>query len=100
MDLVDLIIEKRAAIKATCAKYGAAAVRIFGSCARDDYDDKSDIDLLVRLPEWLDGFKWAGLLGDMEDELEQLLGVEVDVTDECSLKGRMRDRILKEAVSL
>lgn len=100
MDLVDLIVEKRDAIKATCAKYGATAVRIFGSCARDDYDEKSDIDVLVQMPANMDVFDWIGRLVDLEDELKKLLGVDVDVIDEGSLKGRTRDRILKEAVSL
>ncbi len=100
MDLVDLIVEKRDAIKATCGKYGATAVRVFGSCASDEYDEKSDIDVLVRFPESLRGFDYFGALGDLEDELKELLGVDVDVIDEASLKGKTRDRILKEAVSL
>lgn len=62
MDLVDLIVEKRDTIKQTCAKYGATAVRVFGSCARDDYDGKSDIDVLVQLPANLDVFEWTGRL--------------------------------------
>lgn len=100
MDPADVIVEKRDAIKATCAKYGATAVRVFGSCARDEYDEKSDIDLLVQLPTGLDAFAWAGRLGDIEDELKALPGVDVNVIDESSLKGRMRDRVLNEAVSL
>jgi uncharacterized protein len=100
MDPVDIIVERRDAIKATCARYGATAVRVFGSCARDDYDEKSDIDVLVSLPESLKGFDYFGALGDLEDDLKVLLGVDVDVVDEASLKGRTRERILKEAVSL
>lgn len=100
MDLVDLIVEKRDDIKRICAKYGADSVRIFGSCARNDYNEDSDIDILVKMPEDLSGFKWAGRLGDLEDELNQLLGVTVEVIDETCLKGRTRERILKEAVSL
>jgi len=34
MDLVDLMVEKKQDIKRTCARYGATAVRVFGSCAR------------------------------------------------------------------
>jgi predicted nucleotidyltransferase len=100
MDLVDLIVEKRDAIKAVCAKYGASAVRIFGSCARDDYDEQSDIDVLIQMPNGLDVFDWIGRLLDIEEELKQLLQVDVDVVDEGSLKGRTRERVLKEAVSL
>jgi predicted nucleotidyltransferase len=100
MDLVDLIVEKKEVIKAICAKYDASAVRVFGSCARHDYDEKSDIDVLVQLPPKLDVFEWIGRLIDLEEDLAKLLGVDVDAIDETSLKGRTRDRILKEAVSL
>ena len=100
MDLVDIIVENKDAIKQTCAKHGATAVRVFGSCARDDYDEKSDIDVLVQLSADLRPFEWAGRLGDLENDLKQLLGVDVDVVDEASLKGRTRERVLKEAVSL
>lgn len=100
MDLVDLIIEKRKEIKKTCLKYGATNVRIFGSCARDDYDEKSDIDVLVTMPRGIGGFEYFGRLGDLEDELKQLLDVDVDVVDDQSLRGKTRDRVLKEAVSL
>lgn len=99
-DLVDLIVEKRAAIKKICVRYGARAVRIFGSCARDDYDETSDIDVLVQMPPEVTGFEYYGRMGDLEDELKELLGVDVDLVDERSLKGRTRERILKEAVSL
>ncbi len=100
MNQVNLIVEKRDAIKATCQKYGATAVRIFGSCARDEYDEKSDIDILIRLPATLKGFKYFGTLGELEDELKAILGVKVDLVDEASLKGNRLERILKEAVSL
>jgi uncharacterized protein len=100
MTLVDLIVEKRDDIKTTCQRYGATAVRIFGSCARDEYDEKSDIDVLIRLPDTLKGFEYFGALGELEDELQQLLGVKVDLVDEGSLKGKSRDRILKEAIAL
>jgi predicted nucleotidyltransferase len=100
MDQVDLIVEKKQAIKQTCLKYGATAVRVFGSCARNDYDEKSDIDVLVRLPKELTGIKYFARLADLENELKNVLGVDVDVVDEASIKGKLRDRVLKEAVSL
>jgi uncharacterized protein len=99
MDRVDLIVEKREDIKRVCAKYGATAVRIFGSCARDDYDEKSDIDVLVDVP--LDrGRGGLGPLYDIEDELTALLGCKVDVWTPELLKPKVREQALKEAVSL
>ncbi len=100
MDLVDLIVEKKDDIKDLCAKYSATSVRIFGSCARADYDEKSDIDVLVQLPEGISAFDWAGRLCDLEESLKALLGVDVDVIDERSLTGKMRERVLNEAISL
>ena len=100
MDLVDLIVEKRDAIKQVCAKHGATAVRIFGSCARDDYDEKSDIDILVEgLP--LDrGWGGLGRLYDIEEELTVLLGCKVDVWTPELLKPKVREKALRDAVSL
>lgn len=100
MDLVDLIVENREAIKKTCAKYGATAVRVFGSCAREDYDEKSDIDVLVQMPKELTGIKYFARLAELEDDLKRLLNADVDVVDEASLKGKTHERVLKEAVSL
>lgn len=56
--------------------------------------------MLVQLPPGLDAFAWARRLGDMEEDLQVLLGMPVDVIDESSLKGCARDRILSEAVAL
>jgi predicted nucleotidyltransferase len=100
MSIIDLIVEQRKNILETCFKYGATNVRIFGSCARTDYDDKSDIDILVNMPQDLKGFNYINRLCDLEDQLKQLLHTEVDVIDEVVMKGKKRERILKEAISL
>lgn len=91
-----MIVEKRDAIKATCQKYGATNVRVFGSCARDDYDQNSDIDLLVDFGEKLD----IGVLCELEEELEKLLGCKVDLGSETMLRPRVRDAVLADAVAL
>lgn len=96
MDLVDVIVEKRDAIKTTCAKYGASDVRVFGSCARDDYRKDSDIDMLVHFKGQWD----FGMLCDLQDELEKLLGAKVDLGTESMLRPRVRETILAEAVTL
>jgi predicted nucleotidyltransferase len=96
MDLVDLIVEKRDAIVATCQKHGATNVRVFGSCARDDYDASSDIDVLVDFVGNCD----FGMLCDLQDALEKLMGVKVDVGTESMLRPRLRETVLSEAVAL
>jgi len=96
MDLVDLIVEKREAIIATCHKYGAANVRVFGSCARDDYNENSDVDILVDFKGRFD----FGTLCELQDELEKLMGCKVDLGTESMLRPRVRDTVLQEAVAL
>jgi predicted nucleotidyltransferase len=71
-------------------------VRVFGSVARGDDVPSSDLDLLVDFDE---GVGLLDLIG-LERELSTLLGVRVDVTPADSLKPRIRDQVLREAVTL
>ncbi len=94
--LAELVKEKRADILALAAKHGARNVRVFGSVARGDADEQSDIDVLVQMEpgrSLLD-------LGGLQYDLEQLLGCRVDVVTEQGLKARLREKILSEAVTL
>lgn len=88
--------EKRAAVLDVAKRYGAANVRVFGSVARGEATEESDVDLLV---EWEPGrslLDHAGLVLDLQD----LLGTRVEVGTERSLHWYVRDRILAEAVPL
>ena len=96
MLLNELLQEKREDILHTAAKRGAYNVRIFGSVARGEADEKSDIDILVDLEPGRSLFDLGGLLMD----LQELLGHRVDVVTERGLRERIRDRVLKEAVAL
>lgn len=96
MDVVDLIVKKRKEILETCRGYGATNVRVFGSCARDDYSDSSDVDLLVDFP---DGFDF-GTLCELSDRLEKLLGCKVDLGTESMLRARVKSTILSDAIAL
>lgn len=95
-DLVDRIVDKRNKILEICAKYGAGNVRIFGSCATDDYNESSDVDILV---DFKGKFDFFALL-DLKDELEKLMGCAVDVCTEAMLRSPIRESALKEAVPL
>jgi predicted nucleotidyltransferase len=78
------------------AKYGARNVRVFGSVARGQADERSDVDFLVEMEpgrSLLD-------LGGLQAELEALLGCPVDVVTEKALKPRIRGRIMAEAVQI
>jgi predicted nucleotidyltransferase len=89
-----LLKEKREDILRVAAKYGAHHVRLFGSVARGEADELSDIDFLVDMEpgrSLLD-------LGGLQVELEALLGCRVDVVTEKGLKMRIKGRVLAEAV--
>jgi uncharacterized protein len=76
--------------------HGAFDLKVFGSYARGDASDVSDLDLLVSL-------KPGGTLFDLialEQELEELLRIPVEVVTERELHPRLRDRILAEAQPL
>ena len=88
-----LLKEKRHAVMAIAAKHGAQNLRIFGSVARGDFDSESDIDLLVKMEEGRSLLDLSALTLD----LQELLGVKVDVVSEDGLYWLLRRRILKES---
>jgi predicted nucleotidyltransferase len=97
MKLSQLIQEKRQDILAIAAKHGAFNVRIFGSVARGEETEKSDVDFLVdydlkQISPWFPG----GLLMDLQD----LLGCKVDIVTEKGLSHLIKEEVLKEAKSL
>ena len=96
MTLEDLLKAKREEILRVCTKYGAHNVRVFGSVARSEADEQSDIDFLVELEPGRTLFD----LGGLQYDLEQLLGCWVDVVTERGLKPRVRERVLREALPL
>jgi len=96
MNVRELLESKREEILRIAAKHGARNVRIFGSVARGEADDASDVDFLVEFEPTVSLFDHASLLVDLED----LLGRKVDVASVRGLKERIRDRVLREAVPL
>lgn len=91
-----LIEQHRAEILALAERHGVRDVRVFGSMARGDADDASDVDLLVSLPPERTGLALGGLLMDVQD----LLRRRVDVVTEASLHPAFRERVLDEAQAL
>lgn len=69
---------------------------VFGSVARGEDRKTSDIDLLVEFPE---NFSILDRIG-LRQELEDLLGVRVDVGSLDDLPPKKRDKIGREAVVL
>ncbi|MDD3618659.1 MAG: nucleotidyltransferase family protein [Desulfobulbaceae bacterium] len=93
MKLANIIEKKREEIIRLSAKHGAKNIRVFGSVARGDESEDSDIDILVDLEKGRSLLDLSGLLID----LQKLLDRKVDVVTEKSLHWYIRDKILKEA---
>jgi uncharacterized protein len=96
MNIDALLKDKREEIIRIAKEHGAGNVRIFGSVARGEADLESDIDFLVELEPGRSLLDLGGLWTD----LNALMGVKVDVFSEKSLKRRVRERAVSEAVSL
>lgn len=93
MDLNNLLKSRREEILSIAARHGARNVRVFGSVARGEASENSDIDLLVELDQGRSLLDLSGLVVDLEGLLER----KVDVVTEQGLYWLLRRRILKEA---
>jgi predicted nucleotidyltransferase len=89
----EIFIRHKDEIRAIARRYPVINIRVFGSVLHGDDTDASDIDLLVdTLPE-------ATLfdLGGLQDELQQLLGVQVDLLTPGDLPSCFRASVISEA---
>lgn len=84
------------AIKALAAQKGLADIRVFGSVARGDDNEKSDVDLLVRVVDASDPLAFV----DFQDAVSKLLGRRIDLVFESGLYHAMRAQVLHEAKPL
>jgi predicted nucleotidyltransferase len=77
-----------------CAKYGARSLAVFGSMARGDDHEGSDVDIFVvfERPATVRGYMGLKL------ELEDLLGRRVDLLTPKSVSPEMKVEIDKEAI--
>jgi uncharacterized protein len=91
-----LLIRYRRQILEIARKHGVSSIRVFGSRARGDARDDSDIDLLVESGARRSFFFPGGLIADLED----LLGRRVEITTARALRPDLREQVLHEAVPL
>lgn len=75
-------------------RFKVEEIGIFGSYVRKEQKKKSDLDVLVGFSETIDLFTFV----ELENYLSDILGVKVDLVMKDSLKPRLKDRILNEAV--
>jgi uncharacterized protein len=84
------------AIAAIARRHGVAEVQVFGSTAREAAGPESDLDLLVRLKPGRSLLDRAAFKADVQE----LLGVRVDVANPDTLHPLIRDRVQSEAQTL
>ena len=96
MGIPEIIQDRKEQILALAAQYGASNIRIFGSVANGTADENSDIDFLVDMEKGRSLFDLGGLLMD----LQELFNRKVDVVTEKGLHERIRERVLRQAITL
>jgi len=77
-------------------RFDVETLALFGSVARGEAREDSDLDLLVTYA------RTPGLFGflDLKEYLERLLSCPVDLVTDKALKKQLRERILREAISV
>lgn len=89
-DILKALRENRPVLDA----FGVARLSLFGSFARDEGREDSDVDLLVEFSRPIGLFEFVRL----QRQLGELIGHHVDLVTPAALKPQLRDRILREAV--
>ncbi|MFV9629836.1 MAG: nucleotidyltransferase family protein [Methanosarcinales archaeon] len=89
--ILDKLIEEQPLLK---KEYKVKTIGIFGSYARDEQTETSDIDVLVEFEGPVGFFKFMKL----EDHLSEKLGVKVDLVTPDALKPLIKSNILQETV--
>jgi predicted nucleotidyltransferase len=82
-------------IAAFCARHHIRRLALFGSVLRDDFDQDSDVDVIVEFEpgHTPDFFRFV----EMQDELSALLGRDVDLNTPAFLSRYFRQQVLDSA---
>lgn len=91
-----ILAAHRAAVLGMAQRLGALNVRVFGSIARGEDTERSDVDLLVDVPRGTTLLDMVRL----QRAVEQELGVSVDVLTAGDFPPGTRERVVQEAVPL
>ncbi|MDD3435848.1 MAG: nucleotidyltransferase family protein [Candidatus Gastranaerophilales bacterium] len=92
-EIKKIINDKKVFLK---EKYNVCGFLLFGSYAKGEQTEKSDIDLLVDFQSIIDMFTMV----DLQEYLQNLFGKKVDLGTKKGLKSFIKKSILKEAISL
>ncbi|NRA74073.1 MAG: nucleotidyltransferase domain-containing protein [Rickettsiales bacterium] len=95
--LIDELYNKKDVIASIADKYGAYNIQVFGSVARQEETEGSDIDILISLPRGYDMFKQRIPL---QEELIEILGRKVDLVVRHEINKHLKAEILDSARNL
>ena len=87
----------RDALAALCRKHGIRKLWVFGSAVREDFGPGSDVDLLYTFEP---GHRVGWEIIEIEREMSELLGRNVDLVPEKFLKPQVRRQVEKQRVAL
>lgn len=96
----DAIRGKEADIRRLIEAYGFIEPKLFGSAARCDDHEGSDLDLLATIPPAMAGKISLFDIAELEDELQALVGVPVDFHVRNNMPEHLRPSIEREVVML
>ena len=77
-------------------KYKVKEIGIFGSYVKQEVSENSDLDILVSFNDPIGMFKFL----ELEEYLQNLLGIKIDLVSKKALKPRIGKYILKEALMI
>ena len=77
-------------------KYSVKTLEAFGSYVRGEQRKRSDVDILVEFDKAIDLFMFM----ELEEYLSEVLSIEVDLVMRDTLKPRIKEKILREAIPI
>ncbi len=83
-------------ILSLAGEYGISDIRVFGSVARGEANENSDLDLLVHVPDTVSLLQFVRL----QSRLSEALQFHVDIVPEGGINPHLRAYILHDAVPL
>ncbi len=92
----ELLDHHREAIRRVVAAHRASNPRVFGSVVYGEDNESSDLDLLIDPGEGMSPFEMGGIIA----ELNELLGIELDVVSARAMPEPMRQRVLRDALPI
>lgn len=96
MERLERVKANAMAIREIVQRHSAANPRVFGSTARGEDGADSDIDILVDMQPMMSIFD----LLHIQDDLQSLLGGDIDVVVDSNIPDGARDAIMREAIAL